>query len=207
MTMTSRTVLAPASDPAAVAATLRSGDPVVLWCGDQPQPLAVLALPAAAVSTAAMALLVRHCSGLVCVTVPAADCVRLGLPAMPLCDDERALVAQLRVTVDAADGVSTGISAHDRARTARLLADPRSGRDAFNRPGHLLTVRVDAPHPADPGRVGVAEAVAALTRSAGLGGFGVYSHLLDQGGLHLADLDGAAAFAAEHGMPLAGTGV
>lgn len=202
----SRMVLVSASDDVEVASALRSGSPVVLWCGDLPNPLAVLTLPASSVTTSTMASLVRHCSGLVCVTVPAADCARLGLPAMSLCDDEDAPVAQLRVTVDAEDGVSTGISAHDRARTARLLADPCSTRETFRRPGHMLTVRVDVPHPAADAHETIAQSVADLMRSAGLNGFGVYSHLVGDGP-HLADLDTAAAFAAEHGIPLTGKGV
>jgi 3,4-dihydroxy-2-butanone 4-phosphate synthase len=202
----SRMVLVSGSDDVEVAASLRSGSPVVLWCGDLPNPLAVLTLPASSVTKGDMALLVRHCSGLVCVTVPAEDCARLGLPAMSLCDDESAPVAQFRVTVDAEDGITTGISARDRALTARLLADPRSDKDTFRRPGHMLTVRVDAPHP--PGHIqqGIAQSVADLMRSAGLNGFGVYSHLVGDGP-HLADLATAASFAAEHGMPLTRRGV
>jgi 3,4-dihydroxy-2-butanone 4-phosphate synthase len=208
MTAMSRLVLAPSGDDDVdVAVALRSAGPVVLWCGDSPNPLAVLTLPAATVTQGEMAFLVRHCSGLVCVTVPAADCGRLGLPAMSLCDDETAPAAQLRVSVDATTGVSTGISAHDRAHTARLLADPGADRDAFRRPGHLLTVRVDAPAYPDRTTRTIAQSVAELMRSAGLGGFGVYSHLVGEDGLQLADLATATAFAATHGLPLTGKGV
>ncbi len=207
MTPMSRLVLAPAGDDVDVAVALRSGSPVVLWCGELANPLAVLTLPAASVTQGKLAFLVRHCSGLVCVTVPATDCNRLGLPAMSICDDETAPAAQLRVSVDAADGIGTGISAHDRAHTARLLADPRSDREMFRRPGHLLTVRVDAPPLAGGGRRTIAQSVADLMRSAELGGFGVYSHLVGEDGLQLAGLADAASFAATHGMPLTGKGV
>jgi 3,4-dihydroxy 2-butanone 4-phosphate synthase/GTP cyclohydrolase II len=198
----SRVALAPQADDVACVAALRSGRPVVFWCGDLPDPLAVLAVPAVSITASAMAFLVTNCSGLVCVTVPADDCRRLGLTAMSLCDDENAPMAQARVSVDAAEGVGTGISARDRAHTTRLLADPASGRDTFRRPGHVLTVRVDR-----GGHRGIAQPVADLMRSAGLGGFGVYSHLVDETGLHLADLATATAFAAAHGLPLTGQGV
>jgi 3,4-dihydroxy-2-butanone 4-phosphate synthase len=200
----SRLVAAPASDDVDVAVALRSGSPVALWCGDLRNPLAVLTLPALSVTQSSMAFLVRYCSGLVCVTVPAQDCGRLGLPAMSICDDETAPAAQLRVSVDAAEGISTGISAHDRALTARSLADPRSDRDTFRRPGHMLTIRVDAPQPAGQELHTIGQAVADLMRSAGLDGFGVYSHLVDEDGLRLADLTTATAFAAKHELPFTG---
>jgi 3,4-dihydroxy 2-butanone 4-phosphate synthase/GTP cyclohydrolase II len=179
----------------------------VLWCGGLRNPLAVLTVPASAVTQHEMAFLVRHCSGLVCVTVPTAECGRLGLPAMSVCDDENVPAAQLRVSVDAAEDIGTGISARDRAHTARLVADPRSDRDSFRRPGHLLTIRVDVAVPGVAPALTIGQYVADLTRSAGLDGFGVYSHLVGDDGLQLADFATATAFAAAHGLPLTCEGV
>jgi 3,4-dihydroxy-2-butanone 4-phosphate synthase len=91
----------------------------------------------------AFAELVRHTSGFVTVAIPTSRSTRLGLPAMVNDDqsfgDRRPVQA---VTCDAADGISTGISATDRALTARLLADPASTPDHFRRPGHIVPLRV-----------------------------------------------------------------
>jgi 3,4-dihydroxy 2-butanone 4-phosphate synthase / GTP cyclohydrolase II len=90
-----------------------------------------------------LAQLVRHTSGYVTVAIPTSRSTRLGLPAMVNDDqsfgDRRPVQA---VTCDAAEGVSTGISAADRALTARLLADPAATPEHFTRPGHIVPLRV-----------------------------------------------------------------
>ena len=87
-----------------------------------------------------MAFMVRHSSGYVCVGMDSADCDRLGLPPM-VARNEDVRGTAYTVTVDAAEGVDTGISATDRARTVRLLADPKSTVATFNRPGHVVPLR------------------------------------------------------------------
>lgn len=178
-------------------AELRAGRPVVLWWSGQGPAMGLLVAAGSLVSTATMAFLVRHCSGLVCATVPAAECVRLGLPAMPL-SDEIGPASAMRVTVDAADGIGTGISAHDRAHTVRLLADRATDRDAFTRPGHVIPVRVDS----DPVHNGPAQRVADLVRAAGLGATGTYSQLVTADGPHLADHRSIVYFAFRHHLAL-----
>ncbi|MGH3467557.1 MAG: 3,4-dihydroxy-2-butanone-4-phosphate synthase, partial [Thermocrispum sp.] len=68
-------------------------------------------------------LMVRHTSGFICTTITDDDAERLRLPPMAYLPGERGFAA-CTVTVDASSGVSTGISARDRALTLRLLADP-----------------------------------------------------------------------------------
>jgi len=88
-----------------------------------------------------LAFTVRHTSGFLCVAMRGADLDRLDLCPM-VAHPRDARRAAFAVTVDAAEGVSTGISARDRARTAYLLADPATTAADLRRPGHLVPLRV-----------------------------------------------------------------
>lgn len=89
-------------------------------------------------TTEKMAFMIRHTSGYVCTPVTAARAAALGLPPM-VRDNRDPHRTAYTVTVDArGPAVTTGISAHNRAFTARTLADPCAGPDDFRRPGHML---------------------------------------------------------------------
>jgi 3,4-dihydroxy 2-butanone 4-phosphate synthase/GTP cyclohydrolase II len=106
-----------------------------------------------------------HGRGLICAPMAASRTEELDLPQMTRRNHEGHKTA-FTVSVDAAHGISTGISAADRARTIHLLADPAVHADAFVRPGHVFPLR------AMPGgvlrRAGHTEAAVDLTRLAGL---------------------------------------
>jgi 3,4-dihydroxy 2-butanone 4-phosphate synthase / GTP cyclohydrolase II len=87
-----------------------------------------------------VAFLVRHTSGLLCVALPGERLDALGLPLMVQENSESHKTA-FTISVDAAHGTTTGISAADRALTLRALADPRLGPEAFVRPGHVFPLR------------------------------------------------------------------
>ena len=87
-----------------------------------------------------VAFTVRHSSGFLCVPMTGAECDRLGLPPMHYVNQDRKGTAYT-VSVDARDGVTTGISATDRARTMRVLADPATTSQELTRPGHVLPLR------------------------------------------------------------------
>jgi 3,4-dihydroxy 2-butanone 4-phosphate synthase / GTP cyclohydrolase II len=104
---------------------------------------------------AVFARLVRYTSGFVSVAMPAVRCAALGFPAMTGIESSYTETRPVQaVTCDAAEGISTGISAADRALTARLLADPDSTPNDFRRPGHLvpLRIRADVTKPTAPAR-------------------------------------------------------
>jgi 3,4-dihydroxy-2-butanone 4-phosphate synthase len=128
------------SDP---VTALRAGNLVVMIDDHVAEGGAELWLAAEGADALAFARLVRHTSGFVTVAIPAARSAALGLPAMLGAEasftESRPVQA---VTCDAAEGISTGISAADRALTARLLADPAATPDDFTRPGHLVPLRV-----------------------------------------------------------------
>lgn len=118
-------------------ADLALGRPVVAEAAEYEEGYLLFA--ADLVSVDVMALAVRYTSGFLCVALPAAICDHLRLPPMwpTNLDKDR---PPYTVTVDARHGVTTGISAIDRTRTARLLADPTATEADFARPGHVMVV-------------------------------------------------------------------
>ena len=147
---------------------------------------------------ALLGFMIRHTSGFICAPLTQEDCDRLDLPPMYHVNQDRRGTAYT-VTVDAADGVSTGISAADRAHTVRLLADPGSGRRDFTRPGHVVPLRSR-----DGGvlvRAGHTEAAVDLARLAGLRPAGVLCELVNDDG-SMARLPELSRFAREHDLAL-----
>jgi len=124
-----------------------------------------------------VAFMIRYTSGYICVPLTGPDCDRLGLPPMYAINQDKHGTAYT-VSVDAREGVSTGISAADRATTMRLLADPVATTDKFNRPGHVVPLRAK-----DGGvlrRPGHTEAAVDLARMAGLSPAGVICEIVSQ---------------------------
>ncbi|KAG8759655.1 hypothetical protein FRC14_005333 [Serendipita sp. 396] len=92
------------------------------------------------ITTERMAWFIKHTSGYICIAMPGDRLEELELPLMVPNNEEKHRTAYT-VTVDYKYGTSTGISAHDRALTARKLASPQSRPSDFNRPGHLCPLR------------------------------------------------------------------
>ncbi|GAA3528522.1 hypothetical protein GCM10022222_09440 [Amycolatopsis ultiminotia] len=142
-------------------AALAAGRPAVLL---DEQGTAELVVAAALATTDSLAFLVRHGSGFVRVALTGLACDRLDLPPVTARGPYRCAQA---VAVDAAAGVSTGISAADRCRTVRLLADPATEPGQLRRPGHIVPVRA-WPTDGAADQPGAAEAGVELARLAGL---------------------------------------
>ena len=87
-----------------------------------------------------VAFMVRYTSGYICVPITEEEADRLDLPPMFRVNQDRRGTAYT-VTVDAREGVTTGISAADRAHTIRLLANPNATAADFSRPGHVVPLR------------------------------------------------------------------
>jgi 3,4-dihydroxy 2-butanone 4-phosphate synthase/GTP cyclohydrolase II len=147
-----------------------------------------------------VAFMVRYTSGYICVPLTETDCDRLELPpAYHVNQDKRGTA--YTVSVDARDGVSTGISAIDRARTMRLLADPEAGPEEFTRPGHVVPLR--AKEGGVLRRPGHTEAAVDLARMAGLKPAGVLCEIVSQkDDGDMARLEELKAFAGEHDLAL-----
>ncbi|KAJ7449677.1 GTP cyclohydrolase II [Mycena latifolia] len=99
-----------------------------------------LIISASLCTTEKMAWMIKHTSGYICIALPGDRLEQLNLPMMVPQNQERHRTAYT-ITVDYKHGVSTGISAGDRSRTARALASPTSMAEDFTRPGHLVPLR------------------------------------------------------------------
>jgi 3,4-dihydroxy 2-butanone 4-phosphate synthase/GTP cyclohydrolase II len=146
-------------------AALAAGRPVLVLDDADREDEGDVVLPAALATPEWTAWMVRHTSGFLCAPLPATRADELDLPPMVRHNADPRGTAYA-VSVDARTGVGTGISATDRARTARVLADPVARPGDLLRPGHVLPLR------ARPGgvldRPGHTEAAVDLCRLAGL---------------------------------------
>jgi 3,4-dihydroxy 2-butanone 4-phosphate synthase / GTP cyclohydrolase II len=147
-----------------------------------------------------MAFMIRHTSGYVCVPMTSAELDRLEVPLMVSTNQERMRTAYT-VTVDAREGVTTGISAADRARTCQVLADPATTPYDLTRPGHVNPLR--ALEGGVLRRAGHTEAAVDLCRLAGLSPVGVICEIVSEKDEHgMARLDELKAFAATHDLAI-----
>ncbi|MEV5649532.1 GTP cyclohydrolase II [Nocardia sp. NPDC052254] len=174
---------------------LRAGRPVVVIDAANRENEADLVLAAEHATTDAVAFFLEHTSGFLCVAMSDARLTELELPLM-VSDPTDPLGTAFTISVDAATGVGTGISAADRARTARLLASPATGPRDLTRPGHMMPLR------SRPGGVvergGHTEAAVDLCRAAGLNPAGLICELVGPGRRAMMSREQAYAFAAEH---------
>src|SRR5271165_3885473 len=145
-----------------------------------------------------VAFMVRYTSGYLCVPLDGAVCDRLGLLPMYAVNQDKHGTAYT-VTVDAKNGVGTGISASDRATTMRLLADPGSVADDFTRPGHVFPLR--AREGGVLRRPGHTEAAVDLAWLAGLRPAGVICEIMNPDGT-LARLPQLIAFCERNSLRL-----
>src|SRR6476646_6911832 len=181
-------------------ADIAAGKPVVVVDDADRENEGDLIFAAEMATPELVAFMVRYTSGYICVPLTEADCDRLDLPPMFHTNQDKRGTAYT-VSVDARDGVSTGISAHDRATTMRALADPDASADDFTRPGHVVPLR--ARQGGVLRRPGHTEASVDLARLAGLPPAGVLCELVsakDDG--EMARRDELEVFAAEHDLAL-----
>lgn len=123
----------------ALAAFAR-GEFVVVMDDENRENEGDLIVAAAGVTTQQMAWMIKHTSGYICLSLPGERLDELGLPMM-VPENEDPLRTAYAVTVDYRHGTTTGISAHDRALTARQLASSSATAADFIRPGHLVPLR------------------------------------------------------------------
>ena len=146
-------------------ASLRAGKPVIVADDENRENEGDIILSAQLATPEWLAWTIRWSSGFLCAPMPAEWADRLDLPPMVAVNEDSRGTAYT-VSVDAADRVSTGISASDRAHTLNVLADPTSTPSSVIRPGHILPLRA-----VDGGvreRAGHTEAGVELMRLAGL---------------------------------------
>jgi len=157
-----------------------------------------LIVAADAITPESIGFMLRHTSGLICVSVSGEVADSLQLPPMVVQNAESFQTA-FTVSVDKRTGVSTGISASDRAATLRALADPRSVAGDFVRPGHVFPLR--ARSGGVMVRPGHTEAAQDLVRLAGRAPAGVLCEIVDEDG-EMARRPDLFRFARSHGLAI-----
>jgi len=177
-------------------AQLRAGKAIIVTDSADRENEGDIVIAAELVTTELLAWTIRHTSGFLCAPMTNERANELDLPLMVEYNQDFRRTAYT-VTVDAAEGITTGISARDRAETLRVLANPASGPGDVIRPGHIIPLR------AVPGgvreRAGHTEAAVDLMNLAGLQPVAVIGELtMDDGSMMRgADLE---SFAAEHDL-------
>ena len=177
---------------------VRAGRPVVVVDDEHRENEGDLFFAASKATPELVGFTIRHTSGVICVPMEGATLDRLVLPPMTAVNEDRKQTAYT-VTVDARDGITTGISAADRARTIGLLAAEDTQAADLTRPGHVFPLR------AVPGgvlnRPGHTEAAVDLARLAGLPPAGAICELVNDDGTMMR-LPQLVAFADRHRLAI-----
>jgi 3,4-dihydroxy 2-butanone 4-phosphate synthase/GTP cyclohydrolase II len=159
--------------------TLKAGKPVLVVDHRNRENEGDAIMAAQFASSEWIAWMVKHTSGFLCAPMAESLANRLELPLMTNNNQDR-YRTQYTVSVDAAHGVTTGISAADRAETLRVLANPDSMPAHLIRPGHIIPLRA---HPDGVfGRPGHTEATVDLLKLAGLVPVGVIAEMVSENG-------------------------
>ncbi|BCJ74174.1 riboflavin biosynthesis protein RibBA [Catellatospora sp. IY07-71] len=179
-------------------AAIKAGKPVVVVDDEDRENEGDLIFAAELASQELVAFTVRYTSGYICVAITEDEADRLELPPMYYTNQDRRGTAYC-VTVDAREGVSTGISAADRARTLRLLGDAHTKPTDLARPGHVVPLRAKSGGVLR--RPGHTEAAVDLAVLAGLRPAGALCEMVNDDGtmMRLPDLQ---RFCAEHELVL-----
>lgn len=157
-----------------------------------------LIIPAQMATPEAINFMARHGRGLICLSMTRARVEQLGLDLMSRNNGTRHETA-FTVSIEAREGVTTGISAHDRARTVSVAIDASKGRDDIVTPGHVFPLVAR-----DGGvlvRAGHTEAAVDVSRLAGLNPSGVICEIMKDDGT-MARMDDLIAFAQEHKLKI-----
>jgi len=176
---------------------IRRGEMVIVVDDEERENEGDLVLAAEKVTPEKINFMAKHARGLICVPLMEERADELGL--QPMVGGGKGHEANFTVSVDARYGISTGISAYDRALTIQLLADPDAGPRDFIQPGHVFPLR------AKPGgvlrRAGHTEASVDLARLAGLYPAAVICEIMNDDG-SMARVPELREFAKRHGLKM-----
>ncbi|HFA60259.1 MAG TPA: 3,4-dihydroxy-2-butanone-4-phosphate synthase [Rhodospirillales bacterium] len=176
----------------------RQGQMFILVDDEERENEGDLIIPAQYCDAAAVNFMAKHGRGLICLALTRERCEKLGLPLMAQGNESR-LSTAFTLSIEAREGVTTGISAADRARTIAVAIDQASTRDDIVSPGHVFPVMAR-----DGGvlvRAGHTEAAVDIARLAGLDPSGVICEIMNDDGT-MARLPDLVAFARRHGLKI-----
>jgi 3,4-dihydroxy 2-butanone 4-phosphate synthase / GTP cyclohydrolase II len=180
-------------------AAIGRGEVVIVTDDEDRENEGDLIIAADAVTTEALAFFLEHTSGVVCAALEGPRLDELDLPLM-VSDNREGQRTAFTVTVDLAHGITTGISAADRACTLRALADPHAVAGDFVRPGHILPLRSRRGGVLE--RAGHTEAAVDLARLAGRQPVGVLSEVVTADRRAMARRPELETLALSHGLPM-----
>jgi 3,4-dihydroxy 2-butanone 4-phosphate synthase/GTP cyclohydrolase II len=176
---------------------LQNGQFVVVADDEERENEGDLIIAAESLTPEKLAFMLRHTSGVVCVALTSRRANELRLPLM-VAENNEPLRTQFTVSVDLAEGISTGISAADRSRTIRALGSPTASAQSFLRPGHVFPLRARPQGVLE--RRGHTEAAVDLARLAGFEPAGALCELMADDGSMLRG-QALVAFAEQHDLP------
>ena len=190
--------LSPMATPEEIIAEARNGRMFILVDDEDRENEGDLVIPAQMATPDAVNFMATHGRGLICLTLTKARVDQLGLELMSRQNGTRHETA-FTTSVEAREGVTTGISAADRARTVSVAIDASKGRDDIVTPGHVFPLIAR-----DGGvlvRAGHTEASVDIARLAGLNPSGVICEIMNDDG-SMARLDDLVPFARRHGLKI-----
>jgi 3,4-dihydroxy 2-butanone 4-phosphate synthase/GTP cyclohydrolase II len=157
-----------------------------------------LVMAAQFVTPDAINFMTRQAGGWICLALTPERCDKLGLELMAA-KNESAHETPFTVTIEAREGVTTGISVHDQARTMQVAVDPSKGEDDIVKPGHVRPLKAKAGGVLE--RTGHTEASIDLARLAGLNPAGVICEIQNEDG-SMARVDDLAVYCHKHGLKM-----
>ncbi|CAM9107036.1 unnamed protein product [Discosporangium mesarthrocarpum] len=183
----------------AAVEAVHAGHPVVVTDDEKRENEGDIIFAAEKATEDLLAFTIRHTSGVICVSLEEERLKELGLPQM-VPDNEDPKKTAFSVTVDSKEGISTGISAGDRAKTLKDLANSKAHAGDFIRPGHIFPLKYTRGGVLK--RSGHTEAALDLARLAGLAPAGVLCEIITKDGKGMARVPELQDFCAEHGLVL-----
>jgi 3,4-dihydroxy 2-butanone 4-phosphate synthase/GTP cyclohydrolase II len=176
----------------------RNGRPYILVDAEDRENEGDVIIPAQFATPEQINFMAKHARGLICLSITGERARQLRLPPMAT-DNQSGHGTAFTVSIEAREGVTTGISAHDRAHTVAVAVDPTKGPDDIVSPGHVFPLVAK-----DGGvlvRAGHTEAAVDISRMAGLNPAGVICEIMKDDG-SMARLPDLVAFAQLHGLKI-----
>jgi 3,4-dihydroxy 2-butanone 4-phosphate synthase / GTP cyclohydrolase II len=177
---------------------LAAGKMVVVVDDEERENEGDLVMAAEHVTPEAINFMTRQAGGWICLALTPERCEELGLELMSL-KNESAYETPFTVTIEAREGVTTGISVHDQAHTMRVAVDPAKGKDDIVVPGHVKPLKAKAGGVLE--RTGHTEASVDLARLAGCIPAGVICEIQNEDG-SMARVPDLVAYCAKHGLKM-----
>ncbi|MCB0870070.1 MAG: bifunctional 3,4-dihydroxy-2-butanone-4-phosphate synthase/GTP cyclohydrolase II [Solirubrobacterales bacterium] len=175
---------------------IRAGRMIIVTDDEDRENEGDLVMAAQFATPEAINFMAKEGRGLICLSLTAQRCDQLGLRLMTA-KNEAPLETAFTVSIEAAEGVTTGISAHDRARTVQVAIDPDATPRDIVVPGHVFPLKAK-----DGGvleRTGHTEAAVDLARLAGVSPAGVICEVMNEDGT-MARIDDLVGYAEKHGL-------